>query len=275
MRDNRRYIFDPEKAEEMYRLKFQGEYFTKITGLVEGLNPRDITDVVDLACGTGDWLISLISTYPHMRGVGVDISERMLSYCQAQSIDQPRLSFQKMDILSPLRAFDDNSFDLVNGRALFAVETVSGWAQLFREVHRILRPGGIFRLVEPDVVASSNSPALEKFQFLEQAMLHAKEKLPSPHSHNIAPYLHGFLKEAGFVAIKKRSWLVDTSFEDREGYKYMKDVHTELLARMRPLLVPTYISTEAYELLAKDVERDLNKNFMSMAYIWGFIGAKP
>ncbi|GHO48661.1 class I SAM-dependent methyltransferase [Ktedonospora formicarum] len=274
MAENKRYIFDPEKAEEMYRLKLQGEYFTKVTGLIEGLDPAEITNVVDLACGTGDWLISLIAAHSHMQGVGVDFSERMLSYCQAQALEETRLSFKKMDITQPL-AFAEHSFDLVNARLIISVETVGGWPLLLREIYRVLRPGGMVRFIEADVTSSSNSPALARFESLVQAMLYAKEKLPAPHSHSIAPYLPGFLNDAGFVEIQKQSWLADTSYDHRDGHKYMRDVNAELLIKMRPLLVSASLSSDAYDQLAQDIEHELTNNYVGMAYIWGFIGTKP
>ncbi|GHO48660.1 class I SAM-dependent methyltransferase [Ktedonospora formicarum] len=274
MTENKRSIFDPEKAEEMYRLKLQGEYFTKVTGLIEGLDPRGITDVVDLACGTGDWLINLMATYPHMRGVGVDISERMLSSCQAQSIDQPNIAFQKIDILKPLLEFDDNSFDLVNARLLLAVETMNGWPQLFREVYRILRPGGTFRLVESDVAGQSNSPALDQFHHLEQRLLFDKEKIPTPYTLGITPYFQPMLTEAGFHHIQHQSWLNDVSWSHKEGNKFASDIYIELSLRLRPLLTPTYIAPEAYDQLRKEMEHDLRHQFVSAAYIWGGISTK-
>src|SRR5689334_17958666 len=99
------FVQDRSNQDEMSRLRIQGEMVTAGMGgaLPEQSNPAPFQSILDVGCGTGDWLIAAAKTYPGMsRLVGVDISAKMLEYARAQAETQQvakRVVFQTMDAL--------------------------------------------------------------------------------------------------------------------------------------------------------------------------------
>jgi demethylmenaquinone methyltransferase / 2-methoxy-6-polyprenyl-1,4-benzoquinol methylase len=94
------------------------------------------THALDLACGTGDIAFGL-----HARGartVGLDITPRMVEIAQAKSSGTgPHFLVGDMMALP----FPDASFDVVT--AGYGIRNVPVIAPALREIHRVLRPGGM------------------------------------------------------------------------------------------------------------------------------------
>ena len=76
------YFINAESAAEINRLTIQNRLLTKEMGglLPKDVNPADISKVLDLACGPGNWVLDVATTYKHMNVVGVDLSEKMAEY---------------------------------------------------------------------------------------------------------------------------------------------------------------------------------------------------
>ena len=95
--------------------------------------------VLDMACGTGDVSIAL-----KRRGldvVGADISENMLALARKKA---PGIDFRYGDA-SEL-PFADGSFDAVT--IAFGIRNFDKRAQCIRELHRVLKDGGMLAIAE-------------------------------------------------------------------------------------------------------------------------------
>jgi 2-polyprenyl-3-methyl-5-hydroxy-6-metoxy-1,4-benzoquinol methylase len=90
---------------EITRLQVQGQMITTGMGGVmpEQPHPTSFRRILDVGCGTGDWLIEAARTYPTMSLlVGVDVSSKLLEYGRAQAAQQQvadRVEFHAMDTL--------------------------------------------------------------------------------------------------------------------------------------------------------------------------------
>jgi demethylmenaquinone methyltransferase/2-methoxy-6-polyprenyl-1,4-benzoquinol methylase len=104
--------------------------------------------VVDLACGTGDF-VDLLAREGHVT-VGVDLSHGMLV---AGSHRLPRARFVEAD--AARLPFDDASVDAVT--CGFALRNFVDLDAVLRECARVLRPGGTVALLE---VAEPRNPLL-------------------------------------------------------------------------------------------------------------------
>lgn len=158
------FVENSEKKEELVRLTIQDKMLNKGMGtpLAEQIDPGAFRHVLDLACGTGGWIIEAAQTYPAMKLVGIDISQIMLEMASAAAGEQHltnRVSFQVMDVLRPLK-FPNETFDLVNMRLGSSFVRTWEWPALLSEVKRLLQPGGVIRLSESEIIQASSSPAL-------------------------------------------------------------------------------------------------------------------
>ncbi|HZO74953.1 MAG TPA: class I SAM-dependent methyltransferase [Ktedonobacteraceae bacterium] len=210
-----RYVIDAENAAEMARLMVQDRLLTEAMGgpFAEQEDLSSIHQVLDIGCGPGGWLLDVASHFPHIQGVGIDISQLMIAYAAnlARARALLNVAFRVMDATGPLD-FAAESFDLVNGRILSGFLSTSGWGTLLQECRRITRPGGILRLTEPEF-GFTNSAALDALTGLAAQALYRSGHSFSPHGRTFGttPLLRLLLRQAGYSAIKQRASVVDYS----------------------------------------------------------------
>src|ERR1700694_1692344 len=147
--------------------------------------------VLDVACGSGGWLLELAQLSPHLQVEGIDIDPRMTSYAEslARAGGLDNASFRVMNALEPLD-YPDNYFDLVNGRFL-SIFPATAWPDLLQELARITRPGGIIRLTEEEDESVTTSPAFEHLTaiFLQALKRSGKAFSPSGRTIGVTPLL--------------------------------------------------------------------------------------
>ncbi len=137
----------------------------KVIELVEATQPQA---VLDIATGTGDLAISLAETNA-TRIVGLDISEGMLAVGR-KKIAAKNLT-DKIEMVqadSEALPFDDNSFDAIT--VAFGVRNFEHLEKGLAEIYRVLKPGGIFVVLETSVPT--------KFPFKQGYNFHSKVILP-------------------------------------------------------------------------------------------------
>lgn len=74
-------------------------------------------NVLDMACGPGQWAIDAAEHYPGLAVTGIDSSKLMTEYARAHTNNLENIQFLEMDITQPLD-FADQSFDVINARFL-------------------------------------------------------------------------------------------------------------------------------------------------------------
>ncbi len=116
--------------------------------LLEYVELPQFPNVLDIGCGTGRLLDRLATKYPNLQGTGLDFSAEMLRQARRANRHRPRLIFVQ-GRAAPLR-FADEQFDAVFNTLSFL--HYSEPEQVFAEIHRVLRPGGTFYLVDPTTV---------------------------------------------------------------------------------------------------------------------------
>lgn len=222
-------VQDRSNQSELDRVRIQGELVTAGMGgpLPEQENTADFRQVLDVACGAGDWLIELAETYPTMtRLVGIDVSATMIAYARAQveaHQQSERVEFQVMDALRMLE-FPPDTFDLVNMRFGSSFLRNWDWRKLLQEFHRVSRSGAVIRITEGEVVHESNSPALLR---LGQIFLQATRQAGltfSPESNGVTKELAGVLTQHGFQNVQTRPFVLEYRFGTPEWQSYYDDV---------------------------------------------------
>lgn len=103
--------------------------------------------ILDVATGTGDVALRLHELFPGARISGLDLSEGMLAVARKKAAKVPGgecLEFIAGDSLA--LPFADNTFDLVT--VAYGVRNFSDLARGYREMFRVLRPGGKLCVIE-------------------------------------------------------------------------------------------------------------------------------
>jgi ubiquinone/menaquinone biosynthesis C-methylase UbiE len=272
------YVIDPESGAEMARLIEQDRLVTRHLGglFPSEVDPSTLYQVLDLACGPGSWVLDVAFAFPDTELIGVDISKTMIEYARAFARVQhlENAHFQVMDVLKPLD-FEDNSFDMVNARFLTGFMSPGYWPALLRECKRILRPGGVLRLLEAEDFGITNSPAIEEFiQLSISAGRNLKRTFfAAGRFGGTGAMLGRLLRQSGFQDILQPSYIIDWSADMQAFYPMQANIKV-VLQLLRPFLLQTKaLSAEHFEALYEQALVEMNNpDFVAtMLYMsaWG------
>ncbi|GAA3639714.1 hypothetical protein GCM10022267_27750 [Lentzea roselyniae] len=121
-----------------------GDYKRQLLDLLE-LEPG--LTVLDLGCGPGEDVPAMADAVTTSgRVVGVDIDPKMVEAATSRFHDHPHVEIRLGDGLA--LSFEDATFD--RARMDRALQHVADPATVLTELHRVLKPGGLLRIGEPD-----------------------------------------------------------------------------------------------------------------------------
>jgi SAM-dependent methyltransferase len=138
---------------EMSGEVFDAALVEGILPLVEGLPDqlRAGADVADIGCGSGHAINLMARAFPASRFTGIDFSDEGLAAGRAEAA---RLGLQNATFVArDVAALDiAEAFDVIT--VFDAIHDQAHPARVLANIHRALRPGGVFLMV--DIKASSN-----------------------------------------------------------------------------------------------------------------------
>lgn len=178
----------------------------KVVKMVAESNP---SRVLDIATGTGDLAISLGKSQAS-KIIGLDISEGMLSVGK-KKVEKLNLGDKIEMVLgdSEKIPFDENSFDAIT--VAFGVRNFENLEKGLKEIYRVLKPGGIFVVLETSV--PTKTPFKQGYKFYTNIIMptigriFSKDKVAYQYLSDSAssfPYGEAFnniLNKTGFIDI--------------------------------------------------------------------------
>jgi ubiquinone/menaquinone biosynthesis C-methylase UbiE len=153
-------------------------------------NGHDGEKILDLGCGTGTLTIMLKATYPRIDLVGLDGDPQVLQIA-TEKAEAKGVSIKWKKGMAYALPFPDNSFDKVVTSLMIHHLTLENKIRAFQEVHRVLKPGGIFLLLD---LGKPQNGLMKFISFFLWNMEHAAD--------NFKGLIPGELKEAGFIKIR-------------------------------------------------------------------------
>lgn len=274
------FVQDRNSREELTRLHIQDQMMTTSMGGVLPEQP-DLTifrRVLDIGCGTGDWLIELAKTCPNaFLLIGVDISKRMVDYARAQAKAEQvsdRVEFHTMDALRKLE-FADDYFDLVNQRFGMSWVRTWNWPELLQEYQRVVQPGGVIRITESEA-GEGPYPALNQFsQLLRQAFYQAGHFF-TPESGGMTDHLARLLHQYGGLRnVQTHPYLVGYRPGTPEWQNY-REYMRRLFQTSEPFLRKWTRMPENYEEISQQAMNEIQQpDFAGKWYILTVWGNKP
>jgi demethylmenaquinone methyltransferase / 2-methoxy-6-polyprenyl-1,4-benzoquinol methylase len=145
--------------------------------LKDTLQEKQHPKILDIACGTGDLAFEAIKQIPGAEITGSDITLPMLDLFR-KKIDKRGLKMKVEEGDVEDLKYPDNSFDAVT--IGFATRNFTNLDIAFREIHRVLKPGGVFinlELARPRVF-----PMKQLYKLYFDAILPSMASVMSKHN---------------------------------------------------------------------------------------------
>jgi len=209
-----------------------------IARLAEGLDMRD-KRVLDIGCGIGGPAFFLAREYG-ANVVGTDLERPLVERCQRRAKQQGLDAKTEFQLVKPgPLSFPDESFDFVVSSGAFT--QIANKLAMFREVFRVLKPGGVFSCY--DFMKSEGEYSDEMLYWFKMEKLTYAMETPERYGE--------ILREAGFV---------DVTVEECSDW-YRKKVKEEY-ERLRGELYP-----RALELIGKQEADHRVEDWRSMMVV--------
>lgn len=271
------FVQNRSNRDELTRLHLQDQMVTHGMGgiIPEQPDPTRFHDILDVGCGTGGWLIEAARTFPNMsKLIGVDVSERMVTYARAQAkaqqIDE-RVQFQVMDVLR-LLDFPEKSFDLVNERLGASYIRTWEWPDLLNAFRRITRPSGTVRVTEGEIIVESSSSALLHLNHLLVQALHQAGHYFTPESHGVTGELPQLFERLGFQDVQTHLSVLEYRGETEQRRGLFEDTR-HLFRTILPFLQKWTRIPENYEDLYQQMLDEMQQPDFTATWrlltVWG------
>jgi demethylmenaquinone methyltransferase/2-methoxy-6-polyprenyl-1,4-benzoquinol methylase len=181
----------------------------KVVEIVKKTNPET---VLDIATGTGDLAINLTKTSA-TKIIGLDISDGMLAVGR-KKIEKLQLQNRIEMVLADSEKipFNDASFDAIT--VAFGVRNFENLETGLSEIYRVLKPGGIFVVLETSI--PTKTPYKQGYSFYSTKILptigriFSNDKVAYKYLSDSAasfPYgvaFNNILKKIGFIGIEDK-----------------------------------------------------------------------
>lgn len=122
--------------------------------LLKSLPDAPQSDILDLACGTGDLTRALANRYPDARVTGLDLTPEMLALANGPK----QITWQEGDMCDLKK--DDACIDIITGG--YALRNAPDLDLCLQEISRVLRPSGTAAFLD---FSAPISPALRKLYY--------------------------------------------------------------------------------------------------------------
>ncbi|MSU74997.1 MAG: class I SAM-dependent methyltransferase [Candidatus Magasanikbacteria bacterium] len=150
------------------------------------------TTMLDVACGTAEVLYRLAHEFPATQFTGLDLTPEMIATARSKTNKLTNLTFREGNASS--LPFPDQTFNIILCSEAFHHFSEPG--NTLREIHRVLKPGGLFLLAD---IAFNN-------RVLKYLVTKIIKPLEYAHAYYSRDELAQFLLNAGFSIIQIKTY---------------------------------------------------------------------
>ncbi|GJE88689.1 S-adenosyl-L-methionine-dependent methyltransferase [Phanerochaete sordida] len=181
-------VWDPvQYASE--QLAFDNWNFMFLRSLCKGLTARQAesppSNVLDVGCGSGLWVVEAARQWPDCKFIGLDyrqVQPDLKRFAEQPDISNvvDRVRWVHGNFLDPL-PFKSNDFDFVRICGIGIGVPEDEWGHLLQEVSRVLIPGGYVEVIEDDLIFPCGSqPDWVKTEVMPIPKAPSTDSIPEP-----------------------------------------------------------------------------------------------
>lgn len=157
--------------------------------------------MLEVGCGTGEYTKRIAKLFPSAKIVGLDISKNIISVAKRKCNNVNNISFVVESAYAT--SFPKESFDVVFG--YYVLHHLSP-RKLVKEIHRVLKPGGLAFFYEPNIL----NPAV----YLIKSNKYLKQKAgDSPHESAINPLkIKSYFSKFNIINVSTSEFILPLNF---------------------------------------------------------------
>jgi ubiquinone/menaquinone biosynthesis C-methylase UbiE len=216
--------------------------------------------VLQLGCGTGDWLFDLAKQHPQLHIYGIEQDENVLQKAKARRNlgNQPQIELRLMDLTAPL-PIPDNYIDLIHIRSGALWLPPALWPALLQETARILKPGGWLFILEGDYFEVSSSAFMQLHYAMIKAMMHMDRTMDhSGVTFGVGLRVPRMLMQAGFEEVAYDLNILDAGFMGGMAGRIYRAQIMNFISHAKPLVVQSgALSATAFDALMEQQQQEL------------------
>ena len=197
--------------------------------------------ILDVACGSGQWVRDMATWSPDMTIVGLDRQEEVVEQaCRLSRIWRLDNTGFLVGDMHHMDAIEDNSFDLVHARFLGPVVAPQQWPALLQECLRVCQVGGTLVWTEVASPTTNSTACLRWWEWMKQAITRLG------YTPDVTPYMErllGDVDSADRRQVRRVETVLDISVDTplhTQVYRHISSV----LDAMKPLLLTTGVIDE-------------------------------
>lgn len=177
---------------------------------------RPGTRVIDCGCGQGSITLGLAETVAPGEVVGVDREPSQIAAARALATERgvPNVRFEEASIYA--LPYPDASFDAAFAHTV--LEHVSDPLRALREMRRVLKPGGVIGIKDPDYATLVYAPATALTD--EAIALYRRVSEQNGASSYYARHQRQLLREAGFVRTVASAFAVGGGSDEMSPFMF-------------------------------------------------------
>lgn len=230
-----------------------------------------VEQVLDVACGPGDWVLDMAHTYRDINFFGIDRNPAMVSYARALATSSQRedvlFGVGDMHALAPVL---NGSFDVVHTRFVKEATAMRQWPTLLKGLLRLCRPGGYVVLTEYDYPKTNSTAFKRWFSLLEEAVrvMDGTPTLPT--------CLAAIARNCRWHEVETRITTLNLS-AGTEAHAFLYTHVEQLVQLVEPLLLHTKVCNKRdVTQLARDMLMDFqDEMFCAMWSLTTIVGMRP
>ena len=226
----------------------------------EHIAVNTMESVLDLGCGTGEWIFDLARRYPKLRIYGVDSNERALHHARVRrnTSSLRQVELRHMDISQGL-PIPDAFVNFVHMGNFSHYIKPESWPSMIHECIRVLKPQGWLNIVEVELCEISSPACLT----LHRAVLQAQAKLGrtldmTGRTLGVLQRLYAMLLQAGLYDVGYDVFTLDVGAMSGDVARRFLSQFARQAFVMKPLVVQQgIIESAAFDALIEQAQKEL------------------